>query len=345
METNHQERFTPMRCSHNNFHSLILTLAVAILSIGATTAMAADPGSAFPATSEASDNKAGSLLVYNYYNSDSSNATTRNTTLSITNTNQTRSIIVHFFFVSSICSVADYKTKLTQNQTYSLEVSDVDPDISGYVMAVAENSDGLPIAHNSLIGDMYIRDEAKSVNLSAVSFSADWGAVGTVLPGALTTTSTVTVNFSGAFGGYNRLPAAVALSNLPSRATGDRTLLILNSVGGDYMTSAGDGTKSIFGLLYDDAEQSSSFSISITCQYAKIIDDNNPRTVPRFSTFIPAGRTGWMRLYGQDGSKGLMGAMIVWNIVKEGTKQGAHNLHHLTLTSTPTSATLPVYPY
>lgn len=334
-----------MHSSHNQIHTLALAIIMTILALGAPRANAADPGSAYPATSEASDSKAGSLLVYNYYNSDSSNAMARNTTLSITNTNQTRSIIVHFFFVSSLCSVADYKTKLTQNQTYSLEVSDIDPDISGYVMAVAENADGLPIVHNSLIGDLYIRDEAKSVNLSAVSFSADWGAVGSVMPGALTSTSTVTVNFSGAFGGYNKLPAAVALSNIPSRATGDRTMLILNSVGGDYMTSAGDGTKSIFGLLYDDAEQSSSFSISITCQYAKVIDDNNPRTVPRFSTFIPAGRTGWMRLYGQDGTKGLMGAMIVWNIVQGGTKQGAHNLHHLTLTSTATSATLPVYPY
>lgn len=335
-----------MRSSHISIHSLFLAVTLTILTITAsTTAMAADPGVALPASSEASDNKAGSLLVFNYYNSDSSNAEMKNTTVNITNTHPTRSVIVHFFFVSSICSVADYKTKLTQNQTYSVEVSDIDPDISGYILAVAENSDGLPISHNALIGDLYVRDEAKSVNLSAMAFSADWGVVGTPIPGALTTSSTVTVNFSSAFGGYNKLPAAVALSSIPSRAAGDRTMLVLNSVGGDYLAAAGDGTKAVFGLLYDDAEQSASFNLSFSCQYARVLDDATPRTVPRFSTIIPAGRTGWMRLYGQDGTKGLLGAMFVWNITPDGKRQGAHNLHHLTLTSVATSATLPVFPY
>lgn len=325
--------------------TLAAATLIVISIIFTSTTLAADPGVALPASSDASDNKAGSLLVYNYYNSDSSNSTVRNSTVSITNTNPTRSVVVHFFFISSLCSVADFKARLTQNQTYSFDVSDIDPDISGHIMVVAENSDGTPISHNALIGDIYIRDEAKSVNLNAMSFSADWGAIGTALPSASGASHVATIEFSGAFGGYNKLPAAVALSNIPSRATGDRTLLILNSVGGDYSTSAGDGSRTIFGILYDDAERSASFSLSFNCQYARIIEDSAPRTVPRFSTFIPAGRTGWMRLYAQDGTKGLMGAMIVWNIAPGGARQGAHNLHHLTLTSTTTTATLPIFPY
>ena len=331
---------------------LNLKMAMTALALIATTllispnAIAADPGAIYPAASEASDNKAGSLLIYNYYNSDSSNASVRNTTINLTNTHPTRSVIVHFFFVSALCSVADYKAKLTQNQTYSFEAADVDPDIPGYIMVVAENSEGVPISHNALIGDLYLRDDAKSVNMSAVSFSADWGVIGTPIPSAVSTSPTVNIAFSGMPGGYNRLPAAVAISNLPSRAAGDRTMLILNSIGGDYMTSAGDGTRGIFGLLYDDAERSASFSLTFNCQYAKVLDDNAPRTVPRYSSFVPAGRTGWMRLYSQDGSKALMGAVIVWNIVPgNGSRQGAHNLHHLTLTSATTTVSLPVFPY
>lgn len=324
----------------------LATATLVVLSVLlASTTHAADPGTILPASSDASDNKPGSLLIYNYYNSDSSNATVRNSTVSITNTNSNRSVVVHFFFVSSLCSVADFKARLTQNQTYAFEVSDVDPDISGYIIAVAENNEGVPISHNALIGDIYIRDDAKSVNLNAVSFAADWGAIGTPIPSASGASHTIAIEFSGAPGGYNKLPAAVALSNIPSRATGDRTLLVLNSIGGDYATSAGDGTRAIFGILYDDAERSASFSLSFNCQYARMIEDSAPRTVPRFSTFVPAGRTGWMRLYSQDGTKGLMGAMMVWNIAPGGARQGAHNLHHLTVTSTATSATLPVFPY
>lgn len=326
---------------------MLLTAArlIVLSTICATTILAADPGIALPATSEASDNKPGSLMIYNYYNSDSSNATVRNSTISITNTNSTRSVVVHFFFISSLCSVADFKARLTQNQTYAFDASDIDPDISGYIMVVAENNEGLPISFNALIGDVYIRDESKSVNLNALSFSADWGAIGTPIPSAGSASSVVNIQFSGATGGYNKLPATVALSNIPSRATGDRTMLILNSIGGDYSTSAGDGSKTIFGILYDDAERSASFSLSFNCQYARIIEDNAPRTVPRLTTFIPAGRTGWMRLYSQDGTRGLMGAMIVWNVAPGGSRQGAHNLHHLTLTSTTTTAALPIFPY
>ena len=323
----------------------ITAATLILITLFAVSTNAADPGLSLPASSDASDNKTGSLLIYNYYNSDSSNATVRNSTLSITNTNPTRNVVVHFFFISSLCSVADFKARLTQNQTYAFEVSDIDPDISGHIMVVAENSDGLPISHNALIGDIYLRDESKSVNLSAMAFTADWGVIGTPIPSSSSASHQVSIEFSGAAGGYNKLPAAVALSNLPSRATGDRTMLILNSVGGDYSTSAGDGSRAIFGILYDDAERSASFSLTFNCQYARIIEDNAPRTVPRFSTFVPAGRTGWMRLYVQDGTKGLMGAMIVWNIAQGGSRQGAHNLHHLTLTTSSTGATLPVFPY
>lgn len=324
--------------------SLSLLTAALLLVAGGSPALAADPGTVLPATSEASDQKPGSLLIYNYYSSDSANQNQRNTTLNITNASVSRPVIVHFFFVTQSCSVADFKSTLTQNQTLSLSLSDVDPDVTGYVMAVAENAEGLPIAHNFLIGDLYFRDAEKSVGLAAISFAANWTS-GAAIPSGTGASPTVSIQFNGQAGGYNRLPAAVAMANFPSRAAGDRTLLILNSIGGDYAVDAGLGTRSIFGLLYDDMEQSQSFSLSFNCQYARVLDDSNPRVVPRISTTIPAGRTGWMKLYSPDSTRGLVGAMVIWNLTSGISNMGAHNLHHLTLTDgAGTTASLPVYP-
>ena len=320
-------------------------LMVFTLALMTTAISAADPGALYPPESEASDQKAGSILIYNFYNSGIGVGSTINTKINITNTSFNDSTIVHLFFVASSCSVADFKLYLTPSQTYSFLVSDFDPDITGYIMAVAENADGLPVSHNFLIGDLFFKGVDNSANLAAVAFAALWGDQGPVVPGYVANSPTVTINFSGAYGGYNKLPATVALSNIPSRAAGDRTMLILNIIGGNYLSSAGFGNKSIFGLLYDDAEQSQSFSITSGCQYVRTLDDNNPRTVPRFTTVIPAGRTGWMKLYSQDGSTGILGATVIWNIVPGTNFKDGHNLHHLTLTTGSTAATLPVFPF
>jgi hypothetical protein len=339
-------KFELLVTTHSHARYIISTLFLGILFlVGAgNLALAADPGTALPATSEASDQKPGSLVIYNYYSSDSANQNQRNTTLNITNTSVNRSVIVHFFFVTQNCSVADFKSNLTQNQTLSLSLSDVDPDVTGYVMAVAENAEGLPIAHNFLIGDLYFRDAEKSVGLAAVSFAANWTA-GAAIPSGSGASPSVSIQFNGQTGGYNRLPVTVAMANFPSRAAGDRTMLILNSIGGDYSTEAGLGTRSVFGLLYDDMEQQQSFSLSFNCQYARVLDDSNPRVVPRLSTAIPAGRTGWMKLYSTDSTRGLLGAMVIWNLTNGISNMGAHNLHHLTLSDgAGTTASLPVYP-
>jgi len=332
-----------MRTSRELARVIFTVIALATLSVAA---LAADPGLVYPPTSEASDQKPGSLLIYNYYSSDSANPNAKNTKINITNTSTSSASIVHFFFVSSACSVADFKTDLTPSQTYSFLVSDFDPDVSGYVMAVAEDSNGLPVVHNFLIGDCYSKDTEKAANLGAIAFAALWGDTSSVIPGGLASSPTVGINFNGAYGGYNKLPATVSLANIPSRAAGDRMTLILNQVGGNYLASTGNaGGQSFFGLLYDDAEQSQSFSVSVGCQSVNVLSDSYPRTVPRFSAVIPAGRTGWLKLYSQDGSKGILGAAIVWNIVSGTNFVGGHNLHHLTLTTGGTAATLPVFPY
>src|SRR5262245_55052246 len=95
-------------------------LSLLALFVLAGAALAADPGIPYPSTSEASDQKAGSLLFYNAYTSSASAPDTANTRVNITNTSSVFPVSVHLFFVDgTTCSVADSFICLTANQTAS----------------------------------------------------------------------------------------------------------------------------------------------------------------------------------------------------------------------------------
>ena len=74
-------------------------LALSALVVMGTAALAADPGLTYPATSEVSDQKAGSILFYNFYTSSTSQPNRQNTRFNITNTSSTSAASVHLFFV------------------------------------------------------------------------------------------------------------------------------------------------------------------------------------------------------------------------------------------------------
>jgi hypothetical protein len=370
-----------MRTSRKLTHYLMAVFAAAMMSM---SALAADPGTTYPSTSEASDQKAGSLLVYTLYQSNASNVAGQDTKINITNTNESNPIIVHFFFVATGCSVADFKTELTANQTYSFLTSDFDPGTTGYIMAIAENYLGIPIHFNFLIGDLYTRSlsaaDSYQANLGAIAFSALWtnpnddtarttnvqtGArqVAIQIPGGDANSVTVVAGLDGrntgtgaGLAGYNQLPATLALSNIPSRASNDRTLLVLLRPAGNLLTGM-SSVGSIFGLLFDDAEQSQSFvQGSLGCHNVLTLSNTTPRTVPRFDSVIPAGRTGWMKIWIGGGSTsaatGFLGSMIVYNQQARVNFEGGHNLHHLTLvprgtisTAGDNGITVPVFPF
>lgn len=330
-----------MRKTLNFTHTL---LSLFVLALMASMALAADPGLPYPATSEASDQKAGSLLFYNTYTSGASSGTTENTRINITNTNVNFAAFVHLYFVSEGCSIADSYICLTATQTASFLTSDIDPGVRGYIVAVAvDGRAGCPISFNFLIGDEYLKAAGGySANLGAVAFSALYDGV---LPGCDSNSVVATINFNGAAGGYNLTPAALALDNVGSRADGNDTVLILNRVGGNLGIGASSlGT--LFGLLYDDAENVLSFSITGGCQFRSSLNNNTPRTTPRFETFIPAGRTGWLKVYNQTAAIGILGASVNANpnaATSAGAFVSGHNLHHLTLTPNA-SYVVPVFP-
>jgi len=330
-----------MRTSRKFTHSLLALFALVVMS---SFAMAADPGLLYPPTSEASDQKAGSVLFYNIYSSGATSGNTENTRINITNTSVTSAAFVHLYFVANGCSIADSFICLTATQTASFLASDVDPGVKGYIVAVAVDGVlGCPVAFNWLIGDEYVKlATGHAANLGAVAFAALYNGI---VPGCDANSNTATIAFNGVVGnGYNASPAVLALSNLPSRADGNDTMIVVNRVGGNLGIGASTlGT--LFGLLYDDAENVVSFSVTGGCQLMSSINNNFPRTTPRVETFIPAGRSGWLKIYNQQGTIGILGSVLNLNPnsgASAGAFTGGSNLHKLKLTTA--SYTVPVFP-
>ncbi|MGH9769158.1 MAG: hypothetical protein ACREAB_17155, partial [Blastocatellia bacterium] len=337
-----KEKFK-MKPSRKLTHSLLALFALVLMSASAN---AADPGLLFPPTSEVSDQKAGSVLFYNFYTSGATSGNTQNTRINITNTSTTSAAFVHLFFVAENCNVADSFICLTANQTASFLASDVDPGISGYLVAIASDGVlGCPVAFNHLIGDEYVKlSSGHAANLGAEAFAALYNGR---LPGCDADSSAAVLNFNGVVGtGYNRAPRVLAVDNFPARADGNDTLLIVNRVGGNLATGAAT-ISSLFGLVYDDAENNGSFNIlSGACQLRGSISNNFPRSVPRIETLIPAGRSGWMRLFNINNDLAYLGAVINLNTNEEASASafnGGHNLHKLTL-SAAASYTIPIFP-
>ncbi|MGH9800385.1 MAG: HYR domain-containing protein, partial [Blastocatellia bacterium] len=299
------------------------------------------PGSIFPATSEASDQAAGSVLIYNIYTSGATSGNTQNTRVNITNVHPLLPAFVHLFFVSEGCSVADSYICLTGNQTSSFLASDLDPGVTGYIVAVAvDGVRGCPTNFNFLIGDEYVKfTTGHAANLGAEAISALAGG----LPACDGNSVTAQLNFDGI--SYDLVSHVLADDNVGSRADGNDTLLILNRIGGNLGTGAGS-LSSVFGIFYDDAENALSFTFNGGHQFRSSLSNNFPRLTPRFETFIPAGRTGWFKLWPTTGLWGMTGAAINFNpnaASSSGAFNHGHNLHKLRLTNTA-NYVIPIFP-
>lgn len=307
-----------------------------------------EQGLAYNPNSPISDQKAGSVLIYPVYSSGAASFNAENTRISITNVHPTKDIAVHLFFVDgSNCSVADSYLCLTPNQTSTFLTSDIDPGVSGYVVAIAVNpATGCPIPFNHLIGEEYVKfSTGHAANLAAEAIAAR--------PNSFTTcnTNATTANINFDDFSYNRVPRVLAVNNLPSPADGNSSLLILNRIGGNLATGA-NRIGSVFGLLFDDTESAFSFSISGGCQIRQVLSDSFPRTTPRLSQVVPAGRSGWMKLWSNGvGSSadplttpGIIGAIINANpgAANPNAFNQGHNLHKLSLTSD--FFVIPVFP-
>ncbi|MFN0124089.1 MAG: hypothetical protein ACKV2V_26600, partial [Blastocatellia bacterium] len=278
-----------------------------------------------------SDQKAGSILFFNYYASSATQSTNENTRINLTNTAQ-GGVYVHMYFIDGAsCSVADSYVCLSGNQTVSLLMADLDPGVRGYAIAVAVDGAGCPIKWNYLIGDEYFKlSSGHMANLGAEAIAAL-----TENPaGCAVTSTTVKLRLDGVQ--FNYAPVTLAVDALMSPEDGNSTMLILNRVGGDLTSTAAE-VGPVFGLLYDDQENPYSFGFTASeCQVSRLLSSGFPRTTPRLGNLITAGRAGWMKLSSAAGH-GLLGAVVVRNsfaATASNAYNHGHNLHKLSFTST-----------
>ncbi len=307
----------------------------------------AGPGAPFinnPERTVMSDQRAGSVLFYPIYTSDASGGATQNARISMTNTSDKLFTFVHLFFVDgATCSVSDAFLCLTPNQTTSFLTSDLDPGTRGYIVAVATDANGCPRHFNYLIGDEFVKfSTGHATNLGAEAVPAIAGSTFWVSCDGNQPTSTLRFDSVS----YGAVPYTLAADSIGSTADGNNTLLVINRIGGDLQTGP-SRLVPIFGTLYDDSEVSYSFNLPTNnlCQYAASLTDSAPRTTPRLSTIIPAGRTGWFKLSGTS-EIGIFGAIINFNpnvAASSGAFNRGHNLHKLTFTNAMTYI-IPVFP-
>jgi uncharacterized repeat protein (TIGR01451 family) len=316
-----------------------------------------DPGHPIPETpgDTGGVDRPGSILIYPIYTSkpcnydgqdkrsNLSNTTEtcgpdyQDTRISIANTHTSQTAYVHLFFIDGgSCSVSDSFLCLTPNQTSSFLMSELDPGVTGYIIAVAVDKEGRPIKFNRLIGSEYVKfPTGHHANLAAEAVLA------------LTSIETpanaqeTTIKLDGKQ--YSMLGATVAVDNLPSKEDGNSTMLVLERIGGNLSRSATQ-VGAIGGVLFNDTEIGSSFSSDQSkCQLRTVLGHEFPRTSPGYTQVIPSHRSGWMKIFPSDrqGRGGFVGASINANPNQSGFT-GGHNLHKLTLG--PTSLIIPITP-
>lgn len=307
----------------------------------ATVARAADPGLTYPIESTTSDDKAGSLLIYNIYTSSPATPSSQNTRINVTNTSTTSNVFVHLFFVDgNSCSIADRYICLSVSQTMTLLASEQDPGTTGYLVAIATDFEGLPTVHNFLIGDEYVKFETG--HFAGLGANAHTKLTATNVVSTDGTLAALFLDGVNLAGSYTRTGRVLAVDNIGDRASGNDTLLILNRIGGNLGVGAAT-LGNLFGLLYDDAEQPHSFTFPGGCQFRGRLTNDFPKTVPRFELVIPAGQSGWMKVWSQ-ADIGISGAVLNRNSTAgAGSFTEGHNLHRLTLTAAA-NYVIPIFP-
>lgn len=272
-----------------------------------------------------SDQKTGSVLVYPYYKSNTAGTIDTRITLSNTGSNEA---IVHLFLIEKGCSQADWFLCLTPNASFSFKASAYDPEMTGYILAVAVDKQGRPIQNNVLIGNAFVKDGDYVDNYGAEAF---WAFADTPLnAGGSTATLAFGVN-------YDAAPNQFAIEvQSPVNAPGQR--VVTSSLNGDLTTGQLNGAAQVgAGVIYNGNEKPfGSFSawLTGTCQAQGMIGSTSPRIPLGMLGLIPSGQTGTMTINVGAG----VGLLMTPNTAKW---SGIRTLH--TTRTTRASLTIPIY--
>lgn len=287
------------------------------------------PGAPLPIFSPIAAQRSGSLLIFNLYTSNSLRRDI-DSRISLTNSHPTRPVSLRLFLIDGATGLnTALQTALTANQTVAFRASDLDPDVTGYLLVIATDSEGRPVSFNHLIGSAFVRTESgHTAGLAALAVPALLPEGG---PTAVVSQGAATLSFDGKI--YGALPRTLAVSSLGSPEEGNQSLLVLNRLGGD-LTRPLAALGEVGGWLYDNLENPWRFSFRHpSCQFRQLLGGNGvPRLSPPYDRILGKGRSGWMRLFLEEPGGALTGALLQRNPLPAGVSQG-RNLHVLTTIS------------
>jgi Calx-beta domain/Immunoglobulin I-set domain len=234
-----------------------------------------------------SDQKVGSVLVFPYYTSSSESQ--KDTQLSVSNVGESEAIVHLFFIDGTNCNQADFFVCLTPNAKITFNVSEYDPETTGWVMAVAVNRDGVPVQNNVLIGNAFVKDGMYVDNYGAESFWANSASVAAI------NGDKATLYFDG--GGYDAIPRELTAEiQSPLDAIGQKIVTV--GMRGDLTESGltGAGQTGV-GLAYNAQERGVSYSNFLTgnCFATATITGTSPRVPGTMNGLIAKGNSGTLR--------------------------------------------------
>jgi hypothetical protein len=317
------------------FSALTLLVILAVNSFAGST----------PVNAGVSDQKAGSVLVFPYYNSKSGS----DARLSISNVGATKTR-VHLFFTDSTCSQSDLQVCLTANASITFKASEMDPENTGYLIAVAVDEAGRPLAQNGLIGNAFLTDGSYTGNYGAEAFWAYGNSAQMATIDMAAMEATLNFNTVDCVGtGLDALPSQfVAEIQSPNESTGQK-IVTVGLTGSLTSGRASTGADQVsVGVAYNDLEKARSFTgvWAGTCQKNLLIDVKTPRIPGGLgavagstanTALIPAGRTGTLK-WSVVGAVGL----IMTPTLATNKWSGIRNLHKISVA--PGKLVIPVYP-
>ncbi len=336
-----------MQRSHGSSAEWIL-FAVMMMLTDPALSSAADPGTAIPTSSEASDQKPGALLIYNLFSSGKRH----DTRISVTNSSETSAVVTRLFFVDGATGAATAKDVcLAPLQAASIRASQVSPNQTGYVLAVAINFDtGQPLDFNFLTGQAEVAlPNRYRATISAIALAKLTAANVLSTDGTLAALFLDGLNLSGS---YNKGSRVLQVSDIPSAQDRTATLIVLNRIGGNLTTAAAT-LGNLQGLLSNDLGASAAIAIPSVASPQLVEELNDGFSAdPNLSTTIPAGHTGWLKVFSSS-DLGLSGAVLYGRSSKPHRSQtkerkvshpdGGVNMRTLT-TSAAANVVIPVRP-
>lgn len=297
-----------------------LTLLLVTLTLLCTAALAQDPnGDPIGRGNEVHDQRAGSLLIYNYYSSRFPDGSA-DTRVTLTNTHEALGVQVNLYFVDGATGQpTPGLLNLAPTQTQTFSVSDYDPNITGYIIALAVNEVGDPMQFDFLLGTAIITQSGQQATLGALA---------------------VPINPNDY---YAALPRQLALDQIPSPADGVKQMLVINRIDGSVVSQMPAIGRLTCDLFNQDGARfsftSRSWGPQVRAFYYNLVNPGFTSTY--LYNYLPAGQYGWLRARPVDAGA-LSGAVLYFRDVRGTTVPypGGYNLRHLT----STQATLEVSP-